>query len=208
MTTNNPTIVWQAPSLDRSQREARNGHQAAVVWLTGLSGSGKSSIAHGVERVLHQAGFQTMVLDGDNIRHGLCADLGFTMADRQENMRRVGEVAKLLMTQGSVVLVAMISPIARAREQVRQWLAADEFIEVYCQCPLEVCKTRDPKGLYAKAEDGLIANFTGISSPYEAPQNPTLLLQTHLESVEESIATLAEFLQNRLRCIGSNPALD
>lgn len=208
MTTNNPTIVWQAPSLDRSQREARNGHQAAVVWLTGLSGSGKSSIAHGVERVLHQAGFQTVVLDGDNIRHGLCADLGFTMADRQENMRRVGEVAKLLMTQGSVVLVAMISPIARAREQVRQWLAADEFIEVYCQCPLEVCKTRDPKGLYAKAEDGLIANFTGISSPYEAPQNPTLLLQTHLESVEESIATLAEFLQNRLRCIGSNPALD
>ncbi len=199
MTTDQQAICWQAPSLDRAQREARNGHQAAVVWLTGLSASGKSSIANGVEGVLHQAGFQTVVLDGDNIRHGLCADLGFSMADRHENIRRVGEVAKLLLAQGTVVLVAMISPITSAREQVKQLLAEGDFIEVYCQCTLEVCKTRDPKGLYAKAENGLIANFTGISSPYEAPQSPTVLLQTHLESVEESIATLAGFLQKRLR---------
>lgn len=170
----------------------------AVVWLTGLPGSGKSTIAHAVEENLHYLGFQTTVLDGDNIRHGLCADLGFSVCDRNENVRRTGEVAKILLDLGIVVIVALVSPIREARDKVRQSIPAGDFIEVYCSCPLPVCKGRDPKGMYAKAESGMIAEFTGITSPYEAPLDSALVLDTSNENVGESVNRLTNFLFGRL----------
>lgn len=168
------------------------------MWITGLSGSGKSTVAHTVEQKLHQLGLQTLVLDGDNLRHGLCADLGFSVDDRNENVRRTSEVAKLFLEQGVVVLVALVSPIRSAREKARQLIAADEFFEIYCKCPLSVCKERDPKGLYAKVTNGTLHEFTGISSPYEEPLDPALTLDTVHESIEESANRLAEFLLARL----------
>ncbi len=170
-----------------------------MVWLTGLPGSGKSTIARTVEEKLHQSGFQTAVLDGDNIRHGLCADLGFSAADRNENVRRTGEVAKLFLEQGTVVLVALVSPIRSAREQVRQLIPEGDFIEIYCSCPLTVCRERDPKGMYAKAANGTIADFTGVSSPYEAPLAPALTIETSNESAEDSVQRLFLFLQEKLQ---------
>lgn len=140
-----------------------------------------------------------MVLDGDNIRHGLCSDLGFSTADRKENMRRVGEVARLFLEQGTLVFVALVSPVRSAREQIRALLPAGDFIEIYCNCPLEVCRQRDPKGLYAKAERGLIPEFTGISSPYDAPLDPALTLHTGNESIEESVDRLTQFLRDGLQ---------
>lgn len=195
---NSANVVWQTALLERARREKRNGHKAAVVWFTGLPGSGKSTLAHAVEASLHGSGFQTVVLDGDNLRHGLCADLGFSINDRNENIRRVGEAAKLFLMQGTVVLVALVSPIRSAREAVRALLPEGDFIEVYCSSPLAVCKARDPKGMYAKAEQGLIVEFTGISAPYEAPLEPTLALDTGLESVEDSVGRLVTFLCTRL----------
>ncbi len=195
----NPSnVIWQTSLLERAQREARNGYKAAVVWLTGLPGSGKSTLAHAVEAQLHSDGFHTVVLDGDNLRHGLCSGLGFSAKDRQENIRRVGEVAKLFLMQGTVVLVALVSPIRSARESVRASLPEGDFIEVYCNSPLEVCKVRDPKGMYAKAEKGLIPEFTGISAPYEIPLKPALELDTSTENVEESVRRLVFFLHSRL----------
>lgn len=190
-------IVWQTAAVTRVQHERQNGHRGMVVWLTGLPGSGKSSIAHAAQQQLHQLGFQTTVLDGDNIRHGLCADLGFSVAERNENVRRVGEVAKLLVEMGAVVFVALVSPIREARDRVRRLFAEGDFIEVYCHCPLPVCKQRDPKGLYLQAEEGRIAAFTGVSSPYEAPLSPALRLDTDHERVEESVQRLTQFLRDR-----------
>jgi len=192
-------VTWHSFSLTRAQREERNGHRGKVVWLTGLPGAGKSTIAHAVEAKLHRSGLQTVVLDGDNIRHGLCSDLGFSIADRNENMRRVGEVAKLFLEQGMLVFVALVSPVRSAREQIRALLPAGDFIEIYCSCPLEVCRQRDPKGLYAKAERGLIPEFTGISSPYDAPLDPALTLHTGHESIDESVERLTQFLRDRLQ---------
>jgi adenylylsulfate kinase len=159
-------LVWHAHAVAREQREKKNRHRGAVVWLTGLSASGKSTIVHAVEEDLHHLGFQTAVLDGDNIRHGLCADLGFSVSDRNENVRRAGAVAKLFLELGVVVFVALISPLRSAREKIRQSIPAGDFIEIYCNCPLSICRERDPKEVYAKAENGAIAEFTGISSPY------------------------------------------
>ncbi|MGZ3159140.1 MAG: adenylyl-sulfate kinase [Burkholderiaceae bacterium] len=190
--------MWQASAIRRDQREKKNGHRGVVVWITGLPGSGKTTIAHTVEQNLYQFGMQTLVLDGDNIRHGLCADLGFSVSDRNENVRRTSEVAKLFLEQGIVVLVALVSPIRSAREKVRELIPADDFFEIYCKCPLSVCKERDPKGLYAKVESGTIHEFTGISSPYEEPLNPALTLDTADESVEESANKLSEFLLTQL----------
>lgn len=187
-------MVWQPHSVSREQREKKNGHRGAVVWLTGLPGSGKSTIAHAVEENLHRLGFQTAVLDGDNIRHGLCADLGFSIPDRNENVRRTGEVAKLLAEMGVVVMVALVSPIRDARDKVRQALPAGDFIEVYCSASLAVCKERDPKGMYAKAGNGVIAEFTGVSSPYEAPGNPDLILDTGDAPIGEAADRLTQFL--------------
>lgn len=189
--------MWHSSGVTREQREKKNGHRGAVVWLTGLPGSGKSAIAHAVEENLHRLGFQTVVLDGDNIRHGLCADLGFSVSDRNENVRRVGEVAKLFLDLGVVVFVALISPMRSAREKVRQSIPDGDYIEIYCSCPLAICRERDPKGMYAKAESGTIAEFTGISSPYEAPLDPSLILDTGNERVEESVNRLTRFLLAR-----------
>ncbi|MCD2511676.1 adenylyl-sulfate kinase [Comamonas endophytica] len=194
-----PNVVWQPGLLDEATRQRRNGHRGAVVWLTGLPGSGKSTLAFSAELQLHAQGFQTAVLDGDNLRHGLCADLGFSLEDRRENMRRVGEVARLFAAQGSVVLVALVSPLRAARDLMRARMPAGGFIEVHCDCPLTVCRQRDPKGLYAKAAQGLISDFTGVSSPYEVPLAPELVLHTAQEGHEASAQRLALFLLERLR---------
>lgn len=192
------TPVPHCPLRERAEREARNGHKAAVVWITGLPGSGKSTLAFAVGAALRESGMQTVVLDGDKLRDGLCADLGFSVEDRLENMRRVGAVAKLFMMQGTVVLVALVSPIRRARASIGASLPQGDFIEVYCNSPLEVCKARDPKGMYAKAEKGLIADFTGVSAPYEAPLAPELTVNTGSESVDTSVQVLLSFLIPRL----------
>lgn len=195
----NANVVWQASAVTRPQHEKQNGHRAAVVWLTGLPGSGKSTIARNVEQNLHRHGLRTVVLDGDNMRHGLCSDLGFSVADRNENVRRVSEVAKLFLEQGTIVLVALVSPIRDAREQARHLIPSGDFFEVYCQCPLAVCQQRDPKGLYAKVAKGMLGQFTGISSPYEEPLDPAITLDTADESATESVQRLTEFLLAQLR---------
>lgn len=192
-------VTWHSSPLSRTKREERNGYRGKVVWLTGLPGAGKSTIAHAIEAKLHRSGLQTVVLDGDNIRHGLCSDLGFSTADRNENIRRVGEVARLFLEQGTLVFVALVSPVRSAREQIRALLPDGDFIEIYCNCPLAICRQRDPKGLYAKAESGLIPEFTGISSPYEAPLDPALTLDTGTESIEESVNRLTQFLRDRVQ---------
>lgn len=192
-------VVRQPLSVTRKQHEIINGHRGAIVWLTGLPGSGKSTIACAVEEKLHMSGFNTVVLDGDNLRHGLCADLGFSVADRNENIRRVGELAKLYIEQGAVIIVALVSPIRSAREKIRQSLSAEDFLEVYCRCPLSVCEERDPKGMYALARDGRIANFTGVSSTYEEPLDPALILNTGKESIEKSVDHLTQLLMGKLR---------
>jgi adenylylsulfate kinase len=160
-------IVWHNATVTRARREAQNGHRGAIIWFTGLSGSGKSTLAHAVEESLYQQGCSTFVLDGDNVRHGLCGDLGFSDKDRQENIRRIGEMAKLFMEAGMIVLTAFISPYRVDRNRVRSMVEPDNFIEIYCDTPIEVCEIRDVKGLYKKARAGEIAEFTGISSPYE-----------------------------------------
>jgi len=191
-------LIWHSHSVTREQREELNGHKAGVVWLTGLPASGKSTIAHAVEEKLVHARFQTIVLDGDNIRHGLCDDLGFSLSDRNENIRRTGEVAKLLLQAGVVVLVALVSPVRTAREKTRKLISAGDFLEIYVKCPLAICRKRDPKGFYAKADSGAIPEYTGVSSPYEAPLDPALILDTENESVEESVNHLARFLLDKL----------
>jgi len=171
-------VVWHHATVTRVRREAQNGHRGAIIWFTGLSGSGKSTLAHAVEETLHQQGCHTFVLDGDNVRHGLCGDLGFSSKDREENIRRIGEMAKLFMEAGMIVLTAFISPFRADRERVRGMVEQGDFIEIYCDAPIEVCEARDVKGIYKKARAGLIPEFTGITSPYEVPQNPELTLNT------------------------------
>lgn len=171
-------VVWHHATVTRARREAQNGHRGAIIWFTGLSGSGKSTLAHAVEEALHQQGCRTFVLDGDNVRHGFCGDLGFSNKDRQENIRRIGEVAKLFMETGVIVLTAFISPYRADRERVRGMVQQGDFIEIYCDASIEVCEARDVKGMYKKARAGQIAEFTGISSPYEAPENPELTVNT------------------------------
>lgn len=168
-----------------------------MIWFTGLSGAGKSTIAHGVEERLHDLGCHSYVLDGDNVRHGLCADLGFSIADRHENIRRVGEVARLLVDAGLIVLTAFISPLKADRDRVRSMLEPHEFLEVYCRCPIEVCETRDVKGLYRRARAGEIPDFTGVSSPYEQPEQAELVLDTHLLGIEESVDRVIALLRER-----------
>ncbi len=171
-------VIWHHPTITRARREAQNGHCGAIIWFTGLSGSGKSTIAHAVEEALHQLGCRTFVMDGDNVRHGLCSDLGFSLKDRQENIRRIGEMAKLFMEAGVIVLTAFISPYHRDRERVRGLVEEDGFMEIYCAASLEVCESRDAKGIYKKARAGDILEFTGISAPYEVPENPELTIKT------------------------------
>ena len=171
-------VVWHHATVTRARREAQNGHGGAILWFTGLSGAGKSTLAHAVEESLHQMGIRTFVLDGDNVRHGLCSDLGFSAKDREENIRRIGEMAKLFMEAGVIVLTAFISPYRADRERVRGMVEHGDFIEIFCRAPIEVCEARDVKGMYKKARAGQIAEFTGISSPYEEPENPELSVNT------------------------------
>jgi len=176
--TKSPHTVWTGWNVPRAQRELRNGHQAAVLWFTGLSGSGKSTLAQAVEAKLFADGCQTMLLDGDTLRHGLCGDLGFSAEDRSENIRRVSETARLFFESGHIVLCAFISPFEKDRAFARSLIPEGRFFEIYTKCSLDTCKMRDPKGLYAKAEAGEIRDFTGVSSPYEAPGNPEVELDT------------------------------
>lgn len=194
---NSNNIMWHHATVTRARRAALNGHKGAIVWFTGLSGAGKSTLAHAVEERLHLIGCPTFVLDGDNVRHGLCADLGFSDAARRENTRRVGEVAKLFVEAGLVALTAAISPFRSERERVRGLVAPGDFIEVYCHCPLEVCEARDVKGLYRRARAGQIERFTGISSPYEAPAAPDLLIDTAARDLEQSVALVLALLRAR-----------
>ncbi|MFA7095982.1 MAG: adenylyl-sulfate kinase [Gammaproteobacteria bacterium] len=190
-------IVWYRATVTRQRRQQLNGHKSAALWFTGLSGAGKSTLAHAVEERLYQRGCNTFVLDGDNVRHGLCADLGFSAEDRVENIRRVGEVVKLFLESGIITLTAFISPFRADRQRVRELLDAGDFIEIYCRCPLEVCETRDVKGLYKRARKGEIKDFTGISSPYEEPENPDLVLDTSTQSLEACVDAIMELCAQR-----------
>lgn len=193
----NPHIRWHDQQVTRDMRIKRNGHCSALIWLTGLPSSGKSTLAHALEESLFSAGKATYVLDGDNVRHGLCSDLGFTERDRVENIRRIGEVAKLFLDAGIITFAAFISPYEADRLKVRELVGQDHFIEVYCRCPVEVCEARDPKGNYAKARSGIITNFTGISAPYQAPENPALTVDTDRSGVEESVIAVLTLLHQR-----------
>jgi adenylylsulfate kinase len=194
-TSNN--VVWHHATVTRSRREQLNGHKGAILWFTGLSGAGKSTIAHTVEEQLHRLGCHAFVLDGDNVRHGLCGDLGFSPQDRTENIRRIGEMVKLFVETGIIVLTAFISPVSKDRERVRSLVGADDFIEIYCQCSLEVCEDRDIKGLYRQARSGKIKEFTGISSPYEVPEKPELVLDTNVWSLDECASKVMGLLSQR-----------
>ncbi len=190
-------VVWHHATIDRQRREALNGHKSVILWFTGLSGSGKSTLAHAVEEQLYEMKCRTFVLDGDNIRHGLCGDLGFSDDDRVENIRRIGEVAKLFLEAGVITLTAFISPFRSDRERVRNLVPHGDFLEIYCRCPLEICEERDVKGLYKKARAGEIKAFTGIDSPYEEPLAPELAVDTGSESLEESTVKVIELLKSR-----------
>lgn len=198
--------VWHHATVTRARREALNGHKAALLWFTGFSGAGKSTIAHATEEWLHQRGCRTFVLDGDNVRHGLCGDLGFSLADRHENIRRIGEVSKLFVDAGVIALTAFISPLREDRDSVRHLVGAD-FIEIYCCCPIELCELRDIKGLYKKARMGEIENFTGISSPYEYPINPELTLDTAMLSIDDCVARVIMLLEAKGLIAGSGESM-
>ena len=194
MTNNN--LTWHTGKITPADRKKAFGHGSCVLWLTGLSGSGKSTIAAEVERILLTRGVHTYVLDGDNVRHGLSGDLGFSDEDRMENIRRIGEVARLFVEAGVVVITAFISPFREDRDRVRSLLDPGKFLEIYTKCPLELCETRDPKGLYAKARAGEISDFTGIDSPYEEPLDPELILDTGELSVEECVERIVAVLED------------
>lgn len=190
-------VVWHESLVSRQDRNRLNKHKSATVWFTGLSASGKSTIAHHLERELFERGIRTYVLDGDNVRHGINSNLGFSREDRRENLRRVAEVSKLMVDAGLVVLAAFVSPYREDRQFVRETVGAESFFEVYVHCPIEVCEMRDPKGLYKKARAGQIKGYTGIDAPYEAPESPDLTLDSTTHSVEESVQRILEHLAQR-----------
>jgi adenylyl-sulfate kinase len=189
-------VVWHKAAVDREARVRVSGQRSAVLWFTGLSGSGKSTIASATEHRLNQAGRLTYLLDGDNVRHGLCADLGFSTEDRKENNRRVAHLARLFWDANVLTLVSFISPFRHERETARGLVGAD-FVEIFVDTPLDVCEARDPKGLYGRARKGEIAEFTGISSPYEPPEKPEITLHTDRETIEESVERILAYLRQR-----------
>lgn len=189
-------VVIHNNKITMEDRNHLNGHKSYVLWFTGLSGAGKSTLAVEVERELYKCQKRSYILDGDNIRHGLNNDLGFSPEDRQENIRRIGEVAKLFFNAGIVVLSAFISPYRKDRESVRRLFKPGEFVEIYVKCALDECERRDPKKLYQKAHQGIIQDFTGISSPYETPINPELIIETDNQSLEESLQKIITYLEN------------
>ncbi len=196
ITPNAKNIVWHQASVGRDARSQKRGHKSAILWFTGLSGSGKSTLANSLNFALFERGMATYLLDGDNIRHGLCKDLGFSNFDREENIRRIGEVSKLFLDAGVIVLTAFVSPFRADREKARSLVEKGDFLEIYCSADLGICEKRDTKGLYAKARSGLIKDFTGISSPYEEPENPELKIDTGYQDlnacVDKIIAKLVE----------------
>ena len=194
MNIKSDNIVWHQAKVSKQDGHRLNQHKSCVLWFTGLSGSGKSTLSTEVEKELYQRGIRTYVLDGDNIRHGLNKDLGFSKEDRKENIRRIGEVAKLFVDAGIVTLTAFISPYIEDRATVRALFEKDEFIEVYVKCSIEECERRDPKGLYKKARLGEIKEFTGISAPYEEPVNPEIVVETDRESIETSVQKIVNYL--------------
>lgn len=193
-------ITWHDGAVTREQREGILGQKGVLLWFTGLSGSGKSTVANSAAEILHRQGRLTYLLDGDNIRHGLNKDLGFSLADRKENIRRIGEVAKLFVEAGMITLACFISPLAEERKNLRDLLGAD-FIEIYVDCDLAVCETRDPKKLYQKARAGQIKDFTGITSPYEPPLDPEIHLHTANFTVEQCTSQVLEFLAEKFAVI-------
>ena len=190
-------VVWHQATINREQRESLNQHKSVILWFTGLSGAGKSTLAHAVEDRLHQLAVRTYVLDGDNVRHGLCGDLGFSDEDRVENIRRVGEVAKLFIDAGVVTITAFISPFRSDRDRVREIVEDGDFFEIYCKADLDVCESRDVKGLYKKARAGEIKEFTGISSPYEEPASPELVVNTGEDEIEACVDQVIALLHER-----------
>ena len=191
---NAKNLVWHESSVDREARSKLRGHKSVILWFTGLSGSGKSTLANAVNVALHKKGLSTYVLDGDNIRHGLCKDLGFSDNDREENIRRIGEVSKLFLDAGIIVLTAFVSPFRVDRDNARALVGKNDFIEIFCSADLNICETRDTKGLYAKARKGQIKDFTGISSPYEEPKNPELKIDTGNLEIEKCVDIVTNFL--------------
>lgn len=196
MTVNND-LTWQKTNISSIDREKLNGHKGGILWFTGLSGSGKSTVAAVIEENLHSKGVRTYLLDGDNIRHGLNKDLGFSPEDRKENIRRISEVAKLFVDAGLIVLVSFISPYRKDREFARSLVLEGKFIEIHVDCPVEVCENRDVKGLYQKARQGIIKDFTGITAPYEKPDNPEIILKTAEQSIETCAIQVIKYLQER-----------
>ncbi len=190
-------ITWQAYQVKRQDREQRNGHRSAVVWLTGLPSAGKSTLAYHLDDRLHRRGYASYVCDGDNLRHGLCGDLGFSAEDRRENVRRVAEVCRLFVDAGLITLAALVSPYRADRDRARALFDPQDFIEVYCQCPLAICEQRDVKGLYKRARAGDIPELTGISAPYEEPEQPELVLETALVSAEQGVQIMLDQLLKR-----------
>ena len=195
--TKSENVVWQEQAVSREQRQIQNGHKSFVIWFTGLSGSGKSTLANAVEAKLHELSCRSFVFDGDNVRHGLSRDLGFSVDDRVENIRRIGEVVKLFLEAGIITMTAFISPFRSDRAMVRSLMPHGDFLEIYCRCPLEVCEKRDVKGLYKLARDGKIQEFTGISSPYEPPEKPELIIDTGQQTLEESVHEVMAILKQR-----------
>ena len=190
-------VVWHDRSVTRDDLAELNGHRGATVWLTGLSASGKSTLANATARALHEVGVRTFVLDGDNIRHGLNKDLGFSPDDRQENIRRIGEVARLMTEAGLVNFTAFISPYREDRQTARDLQDAGDFVEVHVDCSVEVCESRDPKGMYKKAREGVIKEFTGVSAPYESPERPEVYLNTSTTSIAGCVETIVAALVDR-----------
>jgi bifunctional enzyme CysN/CysC len=190
-------VVWQDWNISRDRREARQGHKGAVIWLTGLSGAGKSTIARAIEQQLFDSGHHTMLLDGDQLRHGLSGDLGFSPADRTENIRRAGEVARLFFETGALVLCAFVSPYRRDRDRVRALIPADRFVEVFVRADIDTCRARDTKGLYSRAASNDVQQMTGVSAPYEEPQAPEVIVDTTMLTIEQSVQTVIHTLRTR-----------
>jgi adenylylsulfate kinase len=194
---NSHNVQWHKGRISLDDRYKRNGHKSGLIWLTGLPASGKSTLAYELEYKLFHLGVQVYVLDGDNIRHGLNKDLGFSPEDRQENIRRIAEVSKLLVDAGIITIAAFVSPYEKDRQMVRQRFSKSQYFEVYVKCPLEVCEQRDPKGLYKKARCQEIPNFTGISAPYETPVEPDLIVETNQLTVQEAVSLILKEIQER-----------
>lgn len=193
----NTNTVWHNATITRSRREKLNVHRSAVLWFTGLSGSGKSTLAHAVEEKLYELNCRTFVLDGDNVRQGLCSDLGFSIQDRAENIRRISEAARLLVEAGVIAMTAFISPFRDDRQKARSIFPLGDFIEIFCEASLDVCERRDVKGLYKRARAGEVKEFTGISSPYEAPANPELIVRTGELELDDCVAQVIEFMERQ-----------